>query len=566
MAAMNVSDRTRVALMKADRSRRSLVSRLLYSPLLRWRYGSANAEHLLIVPQDLRTADPSFWREVQQGQFGLAGTMVILGERSPFDFKAPNRDWERALHGFSWLSHLKAAADDGARDAARRLAVEWTLRHSRGSGIAFEPAVAGRRLVSWLSHAGFLLEDADAATYDAITRAMGADLVRLSASWRDSADGYPRLLALTALVLADLCIAGHDTQLPESERAFSTELARQILPDGGHISRNPGVLVELMLDFLPLKQCFASRGRPPPPGFLVTMQKMLAMLRHMRLGDGMLARFNGMSVSLPAGLATVLAYDDRTVPNLGQATQSRYLRLERGQTVLLMDVGSPPPLEQAGHAHAGCLSFEMSSGTKLIFVNGGAPGSAEGGWQAAARSTASHNTLSLSDQSSSKLVRNESIERLIGATPIQGPDLVEARVDESAGALELNVSHDGYLGRFGLVHRRSMVLSATGRRLLGTDRLEGPRAPVRLRNDVPFAIHFHVHPEAECRRVADSAAAEVVLPDGEVWRFSVENAGVTIEESTYYSDSAGPRAGLQLVVRGVTFGETHVRWVCEMIR
>lgn len=562
---MSVAERTRVAIMKADRSRRSALSRLLYSPFLRWRYGPSTADHLLIVPQDLRTADPSFWREVQQGQFGLAGTMVVLGERSPFDVKASNANWARALHGFSWLSHLKAASDDGARDAARSLTVEWTLRHSRGNRLAFEPAVAGRRLISWLSHANFLLEDADAATYDAITTAMGADLVRLSASWRDGADGYPRLLALTALVLADLCIAGHDNQLPESERAFTAELARQILPDGGHISRDPGVLVELMLDLLPLKQCFASRGRPTPPGFLATLQRILAMLRYMRLGDGMLARFNGMSVASPAGLATVLAYDDRSVPQLDGSPQSRYLRLERGQAILLIDTGPPPPLEQAGLAHAGCLSFELSSGTNLILVNGGAPAAADSDWRAAARATASHNTLNLADQSSSKLIRNADIEALIGSPPIQGPDHVTSRLEEGAGALELTAGHDGYLSRFGLLHRRSLVLSATGRRLLGVDHLEGPRGTVRLRNDLPFSIHFHIHPEAVCRRVPGGVAAEVVLKDGEVWRFSVENAALTIEESTYYSDSAGPRASLQLVVRGATFGDSQVRWVFEVV-
>ena len=565
MSTISVSERTRIAIMKADRSRRSAVSRLLYSPLLRWRYGSSSAEHLLIVPQDLRTCDPSFWREVQQGQFGLAGSMVIVGERSPFSIKTASADWARSLHGFGWLAHLKAAGDINARDTARRLTVEWTLRHGRGRGLAFEPAVMGRRLISWLSHAGFLLEDADAETSDAITRAMGADLVRLSASWRDGADGYPRLLALTALVLADLCIAGHDAQLPESERALMSELQRQILADGGHISRDPGVLVDLMLDLLPLKQCFVSRARSAPPGFFVTLQRMLAMLRYMRLGDGMLARFNGMSVAAPAGLATVLAYDDRSLEPLERAPHSRYIRLERGRTVLLADIGSPPPLEQAGFAHAGCLSFEMSSGTNLIFANGGAPADNGSDWRAAARATVSHNTLSLAEQSSSKLIHNKQIEALIGSSPIHGPELVNARLDEAAGALELNAEHDGYMARCGLMHRRSLVLSASGQRLLGVDRLEGPRAAVRLRSDLPFSIHFHVHPEAVCRRVAGGAAAEVVLKGGEIWRFSVENANLTIEESTYYADSAGPRASLQFVLRGATFGDTLVRWVFELV-
>lgn len=566
MASMTVGERTRIALMKADRSRRAMVSRVLYSRLLRWRFGRASADHLLIVPQDLRTADPSFWREVQQGQFGLDGTMAVLGQNSPFDVKPPNAGWARALHGFSWLSHLKAAADDGARDAARQLAVEWTVRHSRAHGASVEPAVAGRRLISWLSHSGFLLEEADDATYEAITRAMGTDLVRLSASWRDCPDGYPRLLALIALVLSGLCIAGHDNQLPDNERALTVELARQILPDGGHISRNPGVLVELMLDLLPLKQCFASRGRPAPPGLLTTMQRMLTMLRHMRLGDGMLARFNGMSVAEPAGLATVLAYDDRSIPPMTTVPNSKYVRLERGSTIVIMDVGGPPPLDQAALAHAGCLSFELSSDTTLIMANGGAPALANSDWRATARSTVSHNTLSLAEKSSSKLIRNTAIEDLIGAPPIQGPDRVTVQVEETAGAQELSAYHDGYLSRYQLVHRRSLVLSPSGQRLLGIDRLAGQKANLRLRNDLPFSIHFHLHPDTVCRRVQGGTAAEVVLKSGDIWRFSVENAALTIEESTYFADSAGPRASLQLVIRGATFGDTNIRWIFEMLR
>ena len=44
---------------------------------------------------------------------------------------------------------------------------------------------------------------------------------------------------------------------------LAAELERQILPDGGHSSRNPSILVELLLDLLPLRQCFAARGQPP---------------------------------------------------------------------------------------------------------------------------------------------------------------------------------------------------------------------------------------------------------------------------------------------------------------
>jgi uncharacterized heparinase superfamily protein len=388
---------------------------------------------------------------------------------------------------------------------------------------------------------------------------LGLQLKRLAGSWRDAPAGQPRLLALTALVLADLCLAGHDRQLAALERTFSTEISRQFLADGGHVSRNAAVLVELALDLLPLTQCFAARGRPVPDALAGAIKRALPFLRTMRLGDGRLARFNGTGVASPAGLATVLAYDDTPGVLRHEAPVSRYARLERGDTVLLADVGAPPPLELAGEAHAGCLSFEMSAGARLVLVNGGAPSAADADWRPASRATASHNTLCLGEQSSSRLVRNRRLERLVGAAPIRAPDTVRATRRETDGGLELEASHDGYLARFGMLHRRHLLLDANGRILTGVDRLGAPSGRLRLKHDVPFAIHFHVHPDAVCHG-RGPGAAEIVLGDGASWRFTAEGAALSIEESIHFADSSGPRRALQIVLRGATFGESEIRW------
>src|SRR3989304_9532298 len=132
MPRLKLSEQLWVARLSVDRARRFAVSRALYSPPFRWRYGAAVADQLLIVPQDLRTADPSFWDEVQLGQFGLAGTVAVLDGRSPFDLPPPNQAWGRALHGFGWLRHMDAAAREDARATARRIAVEWATGPPRG--------------------------------------------------------------------------------------------------------------------------------------------------------------------------------------------------------------------------------------------------------------------------------------------------------------------------------------------------------------------------------------------------------------------------------------------------
>jgi len=548
-----------------ERSRRATISRLFYARPFRWRLTSATVSNLLIVPQDLRTADPSFAHEIELGQFGLAGTVVHLGDKSPFELEPPNEGWARALHSFGWLRHLEAVGTEEARDTATRLAVEWTIRNRRGTGVAWEPNVISRRIISWMSHASFLLDGTDARLYDAITRSLAAQVVRLSATWREAPNGEMRLHSLIALLLTQLCVAGQERHIPATERAFLNELSKEILPDGGHLSRNPAVLIELALDLLPLKQCFLSRERPVPPELTQTLQKIISMLRFMRLGDGRLSRFNGVSAPALAGLATILGYDDAPDKVLENAPQSRYARLERAGAVVVCDVGSPPPLVDAANAHAGCLSFEMSSGRSALFVNCGAPGAPDASWRSVARSTASHCTLCLGEESSSSLVRHPTLEQMLGAEPIVGPAHAEGTVERHGGAIELHAWHDGYVKTCGLAHRRSLVLNDSGRRLLGVDRIEGHKVKVRLRQDMAFAIHFHLHPDVSCHQGSEADGIDLTLMNGHKWNFSAEGAQLSIEDSTFFADSSGPRRSLQIVARGATFGESEVRWIVERI-
>ena len=493
MAELTLKDRLRKAAMTVDEpGKRSTMMNALAGPLRRWVGQAPPVDHLLIVPQDLRTADPSFWHEMEHGQFGLAGSNALLRGRSPFVIEQPNVAWARELHGFGWLRNLDAVGSEAAREAGRRLALEWIVRFGTDRGVAAEPAVAARRLISWLSHANLLLEDADKDSYGAVTASLGRQLAELTRSWRDAAIGYPRLLALEALAFATLSLAGHDRQIKDIETNLAAELEWQVLDDGGHVSRNPAVLVELLLDLLPLSQCFTARDRTLPKQLGEALERMLPMLRYLRLGDGMVARFNGMGCAPAAGLATVLAYDDGSLAPLAEARPSGYARLERGDAIVVVDVGKPPTLALSAEAQAGCLSFEMSAGKQLLFVNGGVPSAAAGDWSAVARATASHNTLTLAEKSSSRLIAHRKLEALMGAAPIRYPDRVDWQSEGVDGDAVLQATHDGYHRRHELIHSRRLRLSADGLRLEGCDRIDGLKTKVRLRTDLPYAIHFHL--------------------------------------------------------------------------
>lgn len=579
MSEPSTAERLRIALLSARRARARTAGKVWRLPILRWRYGLPIADRFTIIPSDLRVADPSFVAEVAQGQFNLAGRVASLDSRSssPFTLRPPSRQWARELHGFGWLRHMRVANSDEAREMAVYLTTTWIRQVKAKRGTAWEPAVLGRRITSWINNVPLLLEDAAQPVYDAITDSLGEQLIELSARWRESGHDLHRLQALIALVQAMLCVAGHDGELDGAKAMLGRELHDQIMPDGGHISRNPACLVELLLDCLPLRQCFIARHLPPPPELQAAITSMMSMLHLMRLGDGALARFNGMGATAAGELATVLAYDQApasaaqlvAAPML--ARHAKYARLAAGDTVMVIDAGGPPPWAVAGQAHAGCLSFEMSTGERSggrtpVFVNGGAPVAAFDAASAAARATASHNTLSINGRSSSKIIDSNVLSAMAGGPPIRYPKHVTATIGEQQGRQSFSGSHDGYRRNFEIIHSREIFLEQDGLRITGIDRLGPEKRILRLARDAPFAIHFHIHRAVGCAiEPADAAgssgrSALLSLPTGEIWRFYSAQLPLTVEASIDYSSPRGPLARLQIVLRGASFGESLAEW------
>lgn len=551
------------AMSRMSQTAMSIVRR---TPAYRWRFDGPHGDQLLIVPQDLRTKDPSFATELSHGFIGLAGSVAEFRDGSPFDVVPPNDMWLSELFGFSWVRHLEIDDEVELRGLARDLAIQFTTKYKSERGPAWRPTVVSRRLISWLSHSKLLLEGADQKEYEAILHGLNRKLRKLAVGFGDTPEGEPRLRALTAIIYGGLCIGEQDQFVNDFTPTFSDELARQILPDGGHISRQPGTAIELVLDLLPLKQCFAARDRMPPLELDRAIRRMLSLLRYMRLGDGLVARFNGMGATWPDRLAAALAYDDLQTAPLSEAPQSKYVRLERQRTTILSDVGEPPPLEFSGKAHAGCLSFEMSVGAYPLIVNCGAPGPSDQDWLAMARSTAAHSTITINDKSSSQLVKRPQLEARIGAPPISGPGRVGCRLGSGDdGSALLRAFHDGYNDRFGYMHERSLRLGPIGNVLEGVDKLvrlrHGPSA--NRAQTLAYSLHFHIHPRAKVRRTAEQNIIELELGNGELWQLIVADSIIRLEESVFLAELSGPLEAVQAVVRGSCDDTTEIRWRLE---
>ena len=556
------ADRVRLAAFAARRALRTGWGQVNAHPAVRWRFTPAMSDRLLIAPQDLRTADPTRASEIYAGRFAFAGKIVICDGRSPFEIEPPSEEWSDQLLGFGWLRHLRAAESAITRANARALVDEWiSLQGAFDTVDGWRPDLVARRVISWLSQAPLVLHEADMRFYRRFLRNLTRQVRYLRRAYKASREGVPRLQTIMALNYAALCMQNQARTLKGVTRLLTDELERQVLPDGGHASRNPSALIELLLDLLPLRQAFAARNVPPPAALNNAIDRMMPMLRFFRHADGNFALFNGMGPTRTDLVSTVLAYDDARGQPVANAPHSGYQRVQVGDALLIVDAGPPPPLPLSYEAHAGCLSFELSSKNHRIVVNCGLPATSRETWRHVARASAAHSTVIFNDTSSCRFLTAESLRSLLGAPILSGPADVQVSRQERDNGMTLRLSHDGYASRFGVVHQRMLRLSPDGRRLDGEDVFapaHGESLPARRGDN--FAVRFHLHPLVKASRHSDGHGVMLVLPSKEVWTFDAYDERVELEESVYLAGPDGPRRSVQIVIYGHARAVPRVHW------
>ncbi len=560
--AIVADDTARIWALVAKEYWRKARRRLRAGPAYRWRYSGRTPERVLIAPPDLRLADPQIALEIYYGRFPLAGHMVETGGQSPFQIEVPNRGWRKSLHGFRWLRHMRAAGTDLAAANARALVSDWIATHgSHISGVAWEPGTTAKRIIAWLQHSSVVLQGAEFPFYRAFLKSLAVQIRYLRSMAREMPNGKERLRARIALAFAALSLPAPASALRAATRNLVEELDRQILPDGGHVSRNPLSVLEILADLLPLRQTYANQAEAPPAALMGAIDRMLPALRFFRHQDGSLARFNGMGATIHDRIVAILHHDDTAGAPLLHAPHSGYERLSMGGVTVIADTGAPPPAEVSEAAHAGCLSFEMSCGRQHYVVNAGVDTYGVPEFRPLARATAAHSTATLNDSSSARVTHSLRMGELAGTPLIGGPRHVACRRIDDHGRQGFVARHDGYAQRFDIVHERELTLSGDGDVLTGRDRFLRADGGTTRNNGRDFVtVRFHLHPDINLYR-DDQGRLVLTAPDAQSWRFTCAEVAPDVEESIYFAGLGGPRRSRQIVLPFKASEVPEVRWL-----
>ena len=484
--------------------------------------------------------------------------LVVPRDQSPWDQPGPSRHFADRLHRFGWLRHLAAAGQQGQL-RARTLVEHWVSDFGRWNGFVWRLPVTVDRLWNWLT-CGPILFDNLAPDTDLLTSLarQGRHLQFATDECHEPRVKMRSILTQIALVFA---IDEADRKLPQLEGQLEFLLTDQILPDGGHISRNPEALVELLIDLQTIDDLYLRTGRPSLPCLARIVPRMAGMLKFLRTQDGGLPVMNGGSEGNRVDIKNAL------FPYSGSrafafATKSGFQKLEAKTARLFLDAGAAPPPEYAIEAHAGCLSFQFDDNGERLITNCGSHPDVDPVWRSATRGTDGHSTLVITGQDAADFVA----VRSVGLEVPAGPMGVSARRMEEREDILIDSQHSAWKDSAGLVFRRRIFMSEAGDRLTGEDSLFRPVSAGETENraKVPFDVRFHLHPGVSLKR--DGQHLRLVLPSGAAWLFKTNHKNRTIDRSVYLARGTVEKCW-QLVLSGAadpngdaSSPENIIRW------
>jgi uncharacterized heparinase superfamily protein len=555
----------------------------LGGPMRRMKLRAPRSVAFEVLPARLDVGNSENGLRILDGHFEFSGQNLDVGANGdPWSNASPSEKFAARLHGFDWLDDLSACASDSklrkkspdlqnrAAARARYFVDRWISVYGDWNPYAWENDILTNRVFAWLANWQQLLNSDYDSDEAAIRRGnLVRQLKRLRDTYKRTPAGICKFKAAACLGMAGACFTGQqDGFLDRGLDLLDDEIDVQILADGGHISRCPEHTAEALRILITLDSALEARDIQGSKSVRRAIDRLTPMVNFLLGHDGKLFSFNGSGEGRPGQFKPLLTHSSIKAKQFGYAPHTGYQRLERNGTCILVDTGGSPDRPFDLNAHLAPLAFEMSTEAGRLIVNCGWNDDQPSQWREPMRATAAHSTLTLSGQNAGRLIEGGLAEQVLGpAISMPAGPTRSSRKEREAG-IWMESTHEGYRFTHGLLHRRRLYLDVLGTDLRGEDSLFVPlgEAPM-MREQIPFAVRFHLHPNVRVTLAQDQNSALLIQPNGKGWRFRTDGGPLKVEKTVYLADGNKPRRAEQLVIHGRAYGDgdgqarsNRVRW------
>ena len=219
-----------------------------------------------------------------------------------------------------------------------------------------------------------------------------------------------------------------------------------------------------------------------------------------------------------------------------------YAILNDKKISIVMDIGQPPYSNFSSEYQSGSLSFEIISNGKKLISNCGYYEGKNEKLMKLSKSTATHNTLAIDDNSSCRFKRRNKDYLLKDSLKILKKDIVFEK-----NYWKISSSHDGYYKKYNLIHERDIEYYPDKSKFIGTDKILFKKS----NSNIKFDIRFHLEPNVKLMKTQDNKTILIELED-EGWKFTCKNFNINIDNGLYFGNKNSYTQNQNIFISGIT--------------
>ena len=448
-----------------------------------------------------------------------------------------NENFKR-LNNFYWFFTLDLKS---SKKNTQKIITDWINKNDKYNSRSWEFDLTSKRIIAWLSNHSLTTEESNEDYINIFNIMIQKQANHLINEINNSKSTHNKIIGCSAIILVGLSYKDKKRYLP-----YGLNLLKKITNStfdnyGFTKSRSIKQLIFYLKYFLLIREWFKEAQVEIPDLINESIFYLGQAYTFVWQNINSDILMNGNNISNNTEF-------DQYLKRFGYKFKNEniefggYAILQNKKISVAMDVGESPVAKFSSEYQSGALSFEIVSNGKKLISNCGFYDGKNDELIKLSKSTATHSTLVIDDNSSCKFKKYKK-NFLIK----DGLKVIKKNIIFEKNYWKISASHDGYIKRYNTIHERDIEYYPEQFRFVGTDKI----IIKKNNSNIKFDIRFHLEPNVKLMKTQDNNTILIELGD-EGWKFSCNNYDINIDNGLYFGHKNSYTQNQNICISGIS--------------
>ena len=458
----------------------------------------------------------------------------------------------KKLNNFFWFFSLDLKS---SKKSTQIIISDWIHKNGNYKKKSWEFDITAKRIISWLSNHHLTYNESNDEYKSIFNHMIQKQTNHLINEIKNSKSLEDKIIGCSAIILVGLSYKIEKNYLNFGLNFLKKILKHSIDNQGFSRSRNIRQQIFYLKYFILIREWFKESLFEVPEHIDETIYYLGQAYAYFWQNTGVNLLFNGNNNSHNQNF-------DNYLKRLGYKFKNDskdycgYTILRNKKICLAMDTGSSPDINYSEDYQSGALSFEIISKGKKLISNCGYYKKGNQKFKELSKSSATHSTLVIDDNSSCKFLQKKDMWILK-----TGLKITEKNFVFDKNYWKITAAHDGYLKKYNSIHKRNIEFYPDQMTFIGIDQI----IKKKTNNNYKFEIRFHLDPSIRLMKTQNNKSILIEL-DEEGWKFTCDNYDINIDNGLYFGNKNSYIENQNIFISGISNNEEeNIKWEIKKI-